>query len=60
MVRKKAANQAREIGNHTDHQMRKALDSIKNGKSIRHVAKEYNIPFTTLQRYRSKVVNNEI
>lgn len=60
MVRKKAANQARKIGNHTDDQMRKALDAIKSGKSIRHVSKEFNIPFTTLQRYRSKEVNNVI
>lgn len=54
----KTAKQERKIGNNTDDQMRKALDSFKSGKSIKHVCKEFNIPFTTLQRYRCKEVNN--
>lgn len=44
----------RKIGNHTKENMKDALLEIASGKKIRVVAKEKNIPFSTLQRYAAK------
>lgn len=44
----------RKIGNHTKEIMKDALLEIASGKKIRAVAKEKNIPFSTLQRYAAK------
>lgn len=44
----------RKIGNHTKENMKEALLEIASGKKIRVVAKEKNIPFSTLQRYAAK------
>lgn len=53
MARPKSAT--RKIGNHTKDQMKEALKEIQKGKSIRKVAEEVKIPFTTLRRYYSKL-----
>ncbi|XP_052741963.1 uncharacterized protein LOC112051831 isoform X2 [Bicyclus anynana] len=45
----------RKIGNHTEEDMKKALQDIRSGKKIRAVARELKIPFSTLQRYAAKV-----
>lgn len=47
----------RKVGAHTHEQMCEALKAIKDGKSIRQAAADYNISYTTLQRYQTKEKN---
>ncbi|XP_045782879.1 uncharacterized protein LOC123879265 [Maniola jurtina] len=44
----------RKVGAHSHEQMQEALQAVKDGKSIRQAATDHNIPFTTLQRYKTK------
>ncbi|CAH1109551.1 unnamed protein product [Psylliodes chrysocephalus] len=50
------AKTERKIGNHTDNDMRKALQIIHSSESIRKAAKELKIAATTIRRYYNKLI----
>lgn len=48
-------NKQRQIGTHTEKQMKDALNLInRSGFSLSQAAKQSNIPFPTLRRYFNK------
>ena len=50
----------RKIGKHTEAQMKEELKRLKSGESIRQVASNIGIPFTTLRRYSLKLINRTV
>lgn len=58
MARKRLAREKRRKGKHTAPDMRKALELIQNGCSIRKAAKDCDLPYPTLRRYALKFKND--